>query len=217
MSEATATELHQRYRAELAVDQRDASRLEVLRDKATDTGLSHDELIERMALEYARVDREQRLQRLQYEVGIAQDEIDTQQLLTEDDELRAEKAANYAEIERCTNALMLAYKALFQTHQKQEETRGALPRAGSNLSHFPSGPELAQNIATRLPRGWDGTVNSAHQQAWSIDWHTVKDVDPGLRPLEETTVGRIRETARQYREKFAQQIATAADEGADDE
>ena len=212
----TAREWQERYVAEQARDQDEALRLVALREKAVDVGLSSQEQMERLLLEQAHEDRGPRLQRLQREMATAEDTLNIEDVLSVWDGLVAQKHADYDRVVRAVDDLLSAWKALFHTHQQQEEEMARLPRAGSSLSSFPSGPELAQNISSRLPRGWDGTVNSAHQQAWRIDWAQVLDVDPGLRPLETSAVGRVKETARLYRQKLAQQTAVAQDEAEDE-
>jgi len=211
----TAREWQERYVAEQAVDRDEAARLIELEAKAKDEDLTPEEKLERLQLERNRPDTEARLRRLQYAMATAQDDVDTESVLTEDDALRAEKVAAYAKIELCTDLLVLAYKELFRIHHQQEEVRARLPRAGNRSSDFPSGAALAMNVTSRLPRGWNGILTTT-LDAWRIDWGQVQDIDPGLKPLEETAVGRIKETARLYREKLAQQIAIAEDE-ADDE
>ena len=107
--------------------------------------------------------------------------------------------------------LYRAWQEVFHIHQAQEEEWAKLPKAGSSVSTFPSGAGLAQWLTGRMPFGWQGILDSAHQEAWAINWPSVCDVDPGLRPLEETSIGRIQEQARLWRQKMAQQADVALD------
>lgn len=211
----TAAELHERYRHEQQRDQAEAQRLVVLRDKSLDTELSGQEQLERVQLERSRDDREPRLRRLQREAVLAQEEIDIEEVLSVWDALVEQKQADYVQVQRAMQVLLGAWKALFATHQRQEEAMARLPRAGSTLTSFPSGAELAQNIGSRMPGGWHSVLNSSPEMVWGVDWSMVKDIDPGTKPLSGMAVGRIRDRAQAYRQRLTQLIASAAEEGGD--
>jgi hypothetical protein len=164
-----------------------------LRDKAIEEGLSEAEQLERIRLEQDRDDREPRLQRLLREAVTAQGDLDIDHVLATWDELTAQKLLAYEDVKQALLALYAAWQAVFYVHHLQEEHWAKLPRAGSSLSTFPGGPELAQWLTSRMPFAWQGILTSAEQQAWRIDWEAVLDVDPGLKPLEHSAVGRIRD------------------------
>jgi hypothetical protein len=208
----TARELQARYAAEEALDRLDALRLVELRDRAIDVGLSAEEGMEQLVLERAREDREPRLRRYKLEAASALDEVNIAEVLAVWEDLRAPKAAAYVTVQNAIAALAQAWKGLFTVHQRQVEQWATLPKAGSSLSDFPSGEGLAQWLSGRMPHGWDGILNAPYpEESWGIHWPLVWDVDPGLKPLEKTSVGRINEQARAYRQKMAQQVEVALD------
>jgi hypothetical protein len=207
----SARELQARYAAEAALDRQDAQRLIALRDQSFERELSREEMLERVVLERTREDREPRLRRLELEAAAAAEAVNIAEVLSIWDGLRAQKAAAYVGVRDAITNLYLAWQEVFHVHQLQEEEWAKLPRAGSSLSAFPSGAGLAQWITGRMPFGWSGILDSAHQQAWQIDWAAVFDVDPGLKALHETTIGRIQEQARLWRQRMAQQIDVSLD------
>jgi hypothetical protein len=207
----TARQLQQRYAAEEALDRQDALRLVELRDRAIDVGLSAEEGVERLVLEQQRADREPRLRRYQLEAMSAVDELNIAAVLAVWDDLIAQKEAAYAQVQAAIAQLYQAWQAVFHVHRLQEEEWAKLPRSGSQLSTLPSGAGLAQWITSRMPHAWDGVLNAPYQESWQISWSQVFDVDPGLKALEETSIGRINEQARLYRAKMAQQIDVALD------
>jgi hypothetical protein len=209
----TARELQHRYAAEHALDQADAQRLMQLRDKALDVELSREEMLERLVLERAREDREPRLRRMQIEAASALDELNIQQVLAVWDDLIADKQAAYTRVYEAMGVLRDAWKSVFEVHLRQEQEWATLPKAGSSLSTFPSGSELAGNLTSRMPFGWQGILNATYpEEPWHINWALVWDVDPGLKPLEATSIGRINEQARLYRAQMAQQADIALDD-----
>jgi hypothetical protein len=201
----TARALHQRYAEEEALDREEALRLVALRDKALEEGLTASEQVERLTLTQSREDREPRLRRLQYEATIAQGDLDIAGVLASWNGLQAQKEAAYREVQRAIAGLYSAWQQVFHIHHEQELEWAKLPRQGSTLSSFPSAPELAQWITGRMPFGWGGILNDPHQHVWSVNWEAVEDVDPGTKPLHETTMGRIREAADRARRTMAQQ------------
>jgi hypothetical protein len=210
--EATVATVQQRYAAEAALDRQDAQRLIALRDQSFERELSREEMLERVVLERTREDREPRLRRLELEAASALEAVNIQEVLASWAGLLAQKTAAYAQVQRAIATLYEAWQEVFHIHQLQEEKWAKLPKAGSSLSSFPAGSELATWITSRMPGGWRGILDSPHQEAWVIDWASVWDVDPGLKPLEATSVGRINEAARAYRQKMAQQADVALDE-----
>jgi hypothetical protein len=202
----TVATLHARYAAEEALDRHDALRLVELRDKAIDVGLSAEEQVERIVLEQAREDREPRLQRLLREAVTAQDEVNLQEVVASWDALVAEKDAAYTQVQLAIAALYAAWHQVFHVHLQQEQAWAKLPRSGSSSSTFPGGSELAQWLTGRMPPRWNGVLNDPHQQVWHIAWAAVKDVDPGTKPLHETSIGRIRDRATAHRLQMTQQV-----------
>ena len=212
-----AAYLQARYDEEKQQDAFEARRLVELRDTLAERSLTPAEGLEQLQLERAREDRAPRLRQWQYEAQVAQQDLDIDQVVSGWDDLVAEKEAAYQAVEYVITGLLATWKRVFEVHRKEEEAWRLLPTDGSSLSTFPSGSELALWITSRMPRGWDGILTDQHFLVWDIDWASVKDIDPGLKPLEHSSVGRIRDRAQSHRMKMVQTTDVAQDAAEEEE
>jgi hypothetical protein len=147
-----------------------------------------------------------------FEATTAQDDVDIEAVVARRDHWAQQKEAAYGVVEERTRDLHHAWRVIFAIHRKEEEDQQALPRAGSSLTALPSDNELADNIAGRMPAGYGAIVRDACQGVLPINWAAVRDVDVGLKSLEETSVGRVCAVAEAWRLKMAQQVEQARDE-----
>jgi hypothetical protein len=115
-------------------------------------------------------------------------------------------------VQELTRLLHHAWREVFRIHRLEENDFNSLPRAGSSFTAFRSDTELADDIAGRMPAEYGGIVRDACRKVLPIHWADVRDVDTGLKRLEETWIGRVAEVARAYRHKMAQQAAGESDE-----
>jgi hypothetical protein len=210
MSEAaTVATLHARYAEEQERDRHDALRLVELRDLVVERDLTTAERAERRDLEDARADREPRLKRLQREAVTAQDDVNIVEKVARRDVHIAQKEAAYDVVQELTRLLHHAWREVFRIHRLEENDFNSLPRAGSSYTTFPSDTELADQIAGRMPAEYGGMVRDACRKVLPIHWAAVRDVDVGLKRVEDTWIGRVQEVARAYRLKMTQQAENA--------
>jgi hypothetical protein len=150
---------------------------------------SEAEIQEQVALERQRVNYEQVLQRLEWELTADKARVDVEAVVEAWSPTVEAKLQAYDMLVLAIMDVAAAVDRIAQVHREQEQQLARLPREVHTRLGFPDVKSLLANVASCLPADVRDVVNS--RPLARGEFEAVLDVDMGLRPLAPRVIERF--------------------------